>query len=140
ELGRDYLLEPEVLTTYFKIDCENVSNDNLNYFSIITLLHYIKNNNRYNELRIYLKEIILNKYFRDRSWYNKSCEHTMLFFDLISCPYLEYEFKKELFGKYDIKDDNLCKKTISFQRNWFTKWQNFNAIEEILRKKSKEVY
>ncbi len=136
ELGKNYRLEEAFLKEYFFN-----GKDQLNYFSITTLLYYIKDISRYEQLKIAIAEHIKNK-FESYNINNlkKNTELVMLFFDLLTCPYVEKSLKitvLKIFGVDDsITQDNL----IAFNQYWFIKWTDFNLAEEIEMKKSQEVY
>jgi hypothetical protein len=142
ELGRDYLLTENALMNYLniyrKIDGEQIND--FNYFTIIVLLFYIKNNKRYKNLKEILKKIISIKMSKGKKWNLKSTENTLLFFDIIVCPYIDRAFKYDIFKLNEINDKDLCDEIMNYQKLWFTKWDNFNALEQIFKKKSKEVY
>jgi hypothetical protein len=67
-----------------------------------------------------------------------------LFFDLISCPYLNedgFKFKRQVLTLFGVKTEKL--EFIEFvvkQKYWFTKWNNFNLLEEMNAKSSLEPY
>ena len=67
-------------------------------------------------------------------------ELTILLFDLLSCPFLEDEFKKDLLGYYDITDSSELNEIIKRKDYWFSKWDNFDFGKELEAKKSLEVY
>ena len=67
-------------------------------------------------------------------------ELTILLFDLLSCPFLEDEFKKDLLGYYDITNTSELNKIIERKGYWFLKWDNFDFGKELEAKKSLEVY
>ena len=68
----------------------------------------------------------------------------LLFFDLISCPYLNedtYSFKRRILDLFNIKTDKQeFIKFVMKQRYWFTKWDNFNLVKEMNAKSSLEPY
>jgi viroplasmin and RNaseH domain-containing protein len=117
--------------------------NHLNYFSIVVLLFYVENKTRYVKIKSILKTHILEKfesiYVENRG---KTTELTLLFMDLIVCPYLDRNFKNKLFNLYGI--DNKMGRTrtqiINFKEFWFTKWTDFDFRKELEAKKSKEVY
>jgi len=136
ELGKNYRLEEAFLREYFFNDKEQ-----LNYFSITTLLYYIKDISRYKQIKITIVEHIKNKFASyNKDNLKKNTELVMLFFDLLTCPYVEKSLKitvLKIFGVDDsITQDNL----IAFNQYWFIKWTDFNLAEEIEMKKSQEVY
>lgn len=144
ELGREYRIDETVICHHFGINLKNRQCMNhLNYFSIVVLLFYVENKTRYVKIKSILKTHILEKfesiYVENRG---KTTELTLLFMDLIVCPYLDRNFKNKLFNLYGI--DNKMGRTrtqiINFKEFWFTKWTDFDFRKELEAKKSKEVY
>jgi len=144
ELGREYRLDEQLLCDHFGISLvENKCKNYLNYFSIIVLLFYIGDKVRYSTTKSILKNHILLKY-QTINFINlgRTTELSLMFFDLISCPYLDRSFKNELFKIYGIDDnmDVLRTSIINYRKFWFTKWTNFDFVFELEAKKSQEVY
>jgi len=139
ELGKNYRLDSKFLLDYFFSD-----NIKLNYFVITTLLYYIKKIKRYDDIYQKLLIEILNKFKRyNKDNLKKSTEHILLLLDLMTCPYIETDYKKELLVIYGITDvitqDEIIKFSIN-QQYWFIKWKDFKLADEIEMKKSQEVY
>lgn len=141
ELGKDYRLDAEFLNEYF-FDPE--SKVNLNYFSIVTLLYYIKKINRYNNIKTKLLECIENRFVNcNKDHLRKNTELTLLLMDLMTCPYINPSDKNRFLFLNGITDSVIQNKIITFslkQKYWFIKWKDFNLAEEIEMKKSQEVY
>ncbi len=141
ELGKDYRLDAEFLNEYF-FDPE--SKVNLNYFSIVTLLYYIKKINRYNNIKTKLLECIENRFVNcNKDHLRKNTELTLLLMDLMTCPYINPSDKNRFLSLNGITDSLIQSKIINFslkQKYWFIKWKDFNLAEEIEMKKSQEVY
>ncbi len=139
ELGKGYRLDETVLAKYFDIDLNKKKfGYELNYFSISVLLFYIENKSRYSTLKEILKEHVKAKF--EKSNRLKMAELTFLFFDLLSCPYLDEVFKKELLAKYNVTDTAVQTAILSRKELWFTKWTDFDFSKELEAKKSQEVY
>lgn len=141
ELGREYLLDVNVLYEYFGIEKAEtglIFKTELNYFSITVLLFYIKNKIRYNYLKIAIKDCILNQFKKAHNTH-KDAEKTFLLFDILSCPFLDSPFKKEMLSLHQVPED-LHQQIINFREIWFTKWEDFDFFNELEAKKSKEVY
>jgi len=142
ELGKEYKLDQQVLCNYFNIDPKKKKcNSDLNYLSITVLLFYIENKVRYNDLKDILKKYIIKRLrsFKKKSR-SKITELTLLFFDLIVCPYLDIDYRKRLLDLYGIKKDIEKLGIINKRKYWFTKWSNFNFGKELEAKRSEEVY
>lgn len=137
ELGKEYRLDEKFLIDYFINDKKYF----LNYFSITTLLFYIKNIARYNILKSNIL-VHIQKKFDDMNPDNlsKDTELVLLLMDLMSCPYIEMSFKKGLLKKFGITDGMKQEKIVKFQKQWFIKWEDFNLVNELEMKKSQEVY
>lgn len=142
ELGKEYRLDNNILCNYFNIDQKVKSRDHcLNYFSITVLLFYIGNKKRYRDIKDTLKEHIRCKFEKvQKNNRIKMTELTILLFDLLSCPFLEDDFKKELLEYYDITNVSEVNKIVARKDYWFTKWDNFDFGKELEVKKSLEVY
>ncbi len=142
ELGREYRLEEVILSKYFDINLKKKKGIyDLNYFSITVLLFYIGNKPRYISFKNILKERIKYKFkSATKDTRIKMAELTLLLFDLLSCPYLEDEFKRSLLKYYDIMDSAAQDQIINSQRYWFTRWDDFDFGKELEAKKSQEVY
>lgn len=142
ELGREYRLEESVLSKYFDINLKKKKGTyDLNYFSITVLLFYIEDIPRYRTFKEILKERIKYKFKNiNKDTRLKTTELTLLLFDLISCPYLENDFKKDLLKYYDIIDPVLQGEIINIEKYWFTKWTEFDFVKELEAKKSQSVY
>lgn len=143
QLGRLYWLEEEALAQYFGANLNSedkyLFSFKLNYFSITTLLFYMKNKVRYTKLRnalnSYIKMEVLNSNFQ----INKKTENTLLALDLIASPNTDPSIKKHVLTLYGI-DKKQFKNIINFRANWFTRWNDFDFAKELDTKMSLEVY
>lgn len=107
QLGREYRLSINVLCSYLNA---TINKDNsvcfkteLNYFSITVLLFYIKNIRAYVPILEELKNIILEKFKTGRIYgWKDDTELVLLFFDILTCPYLNNEVRSHL--KLKVKD------------------------------------
>ncbi|WP_191859554.1 antiviral reverse transcriptase Drt3b [Hanstruepera ponticola] len=158
ELGKDYRLTTVQLVKYLNLDeimtSENLSyspkrykfKNDINYFVITVLLFYFKDIVIYKGLKVMVKNAIRSKIKNiKKTERSKYSELVLLFFDLVSCPYLKEDdnkFKKEiltLFGIPSSEKDEFIK-FVEKQKYWFTKWNNFNLVEELNSKSSLEPY
>ena len=151
ELGKEYWLAEDVLASYLNINLRNESGEydecsSLNYFSITVVLFYMRDKVRYRNLRRCIEKSILAK-FRERSvTLQKEAEFVFLLLDVIACPYVSEETKRELLDGYEVADRELQGRIIDFKsqdgsrQQWFTTWHNFNFGKELDRKKGFEVY
>lgn len=139
ELGREYRLDESILCKYFDVGPDkNKFGYDLNYFSITVLLFYIENRIRYVTFKNILKEHIKSKFEKNNRL--KMTELVFLLFDILSCPYVDDDFKKDLLVRYDIIDATDQAKILKRKECWFTKWTDFDFGKELEAKKSQEVY
>lgn len=144
ELGRKYRIDEELLCKHYGINlkkrkCEN----HLNYHSIIVLLFYIENVNRYKKTKSIIKKYIIEKYSSVKS--DKRTKYTeliLLLFDLLVCPYIDRDFKNKLLTLHNVptRIGKIRTDIINKRKYWFTKWSEFDFTKELEAKKSKEVY
>ncbi|EOB1205094.1 TPA: antiviral reverse transcriptase Drt3b [Photobacterium damselae] len=142
QLGKYYWLDESTLVKYFNIMFDNdrfIFDDNLNFFSITSLLFYICDKKRYESVKRDLLIHIETIYDSRKDSLLNDSEMIHLTLDLISCPYISISFKKSLLNRYGI-DKSLVRKMISLNKFWFTKWDNFDFAKELDAKLSKEVY
>ncbi|SMM98505.1 Sll1503 protein [uncultured Candidatus Thioglobus sp.] len=134
ELNDDYSLDSKFLKDCF-ID------ENINYFTITTLLFYIKNKARYDEIKEEIIQSIDTKFNNcNQDKIKQNTEIFMLLLDLLSCPFIDKTHKKKYLAYFDITKDNTQERYIKLNDRWFIQWENFNLSEEMERKKSQEVY
>ena len=158
ELGKEYCLEEDVLAEYFGMICYEkgssekykkvlTENKNLNYFSLIVVLFCMRKNNKYNKLRDLIESIIIKKFTEcEEKVRRKKTENTLLFFDMLSCPFIGKNTKRNILESYGIEDHAIQDEIINFQSDkklkkvWFVKWEDFNFGKELDAKRSQEVY
>lgn len=103
--------------------------DELNYFQIIILLYFIKSNENYRGL----KELILsNVKSKLKSLEFDKSENFLLFFDIMSCPYLTQAEKRGLLPENNNDKENIINSIKDYQ--WFTNWNELN-MKRLLHKK-----
>ncbi len=148
ELGEEYDLPEILLCNYFdfkeELDNSIRITNHLNTFSISVLFYYISAKTKYDTLRIALKEYVLSKIgLVDKKTRRETSELTILLLDLLSCPFIEVEYKKKLLPLFDIDNDVVQEGILKFhqkQKYWFTKWNNINIGKELNAKICQEVY
>lgn len=145
ELGNKYWLTEAALADYLGITKKGTSfsvDSELNYFTITVSLFYMKNKLRYNGLRAFILEKLIERF--EKVNYNARIMRTelvLLLFDTLAYPYVDIErIKRKLLKLYRIADLGLQDKIISARQNWFTKWTDFDFGKELDAKKSQEVY
>lgn len=143
ELGKEYWLEDALLSSYFGAYKENDTysfNYKLNHFSITVLLFYMKNKKRYNGLRQAIIKLSREKFTEKQTILYKDAELTLLFFDLVACPFIEFKDKEEIMKIYGLTSMQEQKQLAVLTKYWFTKWSDFNFAKELDAKRSLDVY
>lgn len=145
ELGNKYWLTEDVLTSYLGIKkSEGVFScqSELNYFTIVVSLFYMKDKVRYNNLRSFVIDKAVEKFESiDYDFRIKKTELVLLLFDLIAYSYCDITItKKKLLGLYKITDTSIQTEIIKARSNWFTTWTDFDFGKELDAKQSQEVY
>lgn len=142
QLGKYYWLDQAMLTKYFNISSNGKTlkfQNNLNYFSITTLLFYICDKKRYKQIKDCLLEYINDLYSDRVDTLSSDSEMIHLTLDLIACPFININYKKTLLSKYGIPAPSV-KKIVGINSFWFTKWKDFNFAKELDSKFNNEVY
>ena len=150
ELGREYMLPESMLLDYFSISKKDNELDfkcfeDMNVISIMVLLSYVENDIKYNNVKQSICKCIEQKICeKEPDKRRRDAELTILILDSLSCPYLEFEFKKKLLTLFQITNIKRQKSIIDYccikQRFWFTKWGKLNLTKELNAKISAEVY
>ena len=145
ELGNKYWLTEDVLTSYLGIkkdatifSCES----DLNYFTIVVSLFYMKDKVRYKNIRSFVLEKAVEKFESvDYDFRIKKAELILLLFDLLAYSYIDITtIKKKLLDLYKVSDSTLQNDIIKARSNWFTTWTDFDFGKELDAKQSQEVY
>lgn len=151
ELGRDYWLEESILAEYLGIDLSpdgtlQAPVKSFNYFSITVSLFYMRDKVRYNALRNHIVNFAVKQISDCSDTCHKDSELVLLLFDLLSCPYVPEEKKKEALLVFGVTDPALAIEIMEYSDHksksqlWFTNWQNFDFAKELDAKRSQEVY
>lgn len=142
ELGEPFVLDDRTLARFFGIKMDGskyVAERKLNYFSIIVLLFYVKKAPRHRRLREFVESYVVEK-TRERHARFDDTESILLVLDLLVCPYVGIETKRELLRQFDINDPALQDSVIARRKLWFTKWVDFRFQTELDYKLGQEVY
>jgi len=142
-LGKEYIFTEKKLREYFNLD-QGLTKTNdmsqlkkLNYFQIVTLLYYFDNNNDFKIIKSLLEKAVVKKFEEATDHFTKS-ELTLLFFDFISCPYVDFKNKKAIMvhSSY-LRTGNFVNEvqTILDQKTWFFEWDQEIDLEVVLKKK-----
>lgn len=142
EFGEHYLLPEKKLN-------EMVSRtQQLTYFDIVSLLYYCKSYPAYENIVKEIEKVSLTKLNNNLDLLESS-EQAHLLLDLLSCPYLSIETRKELLKLFymkssntDIKDDAEIEDLINELEKtyWFVKWKGLDLYQILARKELKSVY
>lgn len=137
KLGINYAFSEERLRKIFNISkIEDFSK--LNYFHIITLLYYIENHSQYLNLKNDIENSIVEKFENSSDIFGKT-EFTLLFFDLICCPFLSTKTKRKTIAisQYPLKNQTIedVMLDIMNQRKFFMDWDTEIDLERILKRK-----
>lgn len=146
ELGENYQFSEDLINKHFK-----VQDTNPNYFTILSLLNYIKRDNKFEDIRKKLQDIILKKF---DNFASNNAENIFLLIDILICPYVgssddEIEkFRKEILEKNHFFDrntpetdkDNTLKELSKYSSNWFYSWKNNDLGKELNTKRGHSVY
>jgi hypothetical protein len=144
ELGVEYGLTQNIIDKHLCVkDNTNPKDCNWNMLLISVLLHYYSGYEQYSIGRNFLQKVIISKIEKEDMKNRKiSAELTILKMDILTCPYLNEDFKREVLSLFGVKDDKM-RKILDFsakQQSWFIKWKKFNLNYEINAKVSQEVY
>jgi Reverse transcriptase (RNA-dependent DNA polymerase) len=145
ELGKEYWLTEVVLADYLCIkerDGKYQTIAEINYFTIVVSLFYMKDKVRFKKLRSFILEKVVEKFeIENYSFRIKKSELILLLFDILAYDYVDIlPIKRKILKLYKIQDRNIQDQIISAQRNWFTKWSDFTFGKELDFKLSQEVY
>jgi hypothetical protein len=130
ELGNNFFISVNRLEN----DILKPSLKNLTYFEIVVLLSYIKNQSNYEDLKIKLLNRIKEKLNNTEKVFLMT-ETFMLFFDIVSCPYVDENYKKEILGIVGLK--NYKTDIIEFisKRKWFFAWNEKLTLKKLIETK-----
>lgn len=139
ELGYAYLLAAEIIEAF-------ISKSELQYslFACIILLYYYANHKCYYQQKDLLKDEILKKYrLVAESERKRNSELTILTADMMTCPFVDDAYKKNLLTLMGVTKKNDQEMILRFakkQKYIFTRWTMFNLNKELQAKISQEVY
>lgn len=142
EFGKNHL----VPSNYFSSLLSDIKT--LSYFNIISLLYYFKDHAEYHSLVEQLEDITNSKLDKDFDL-QKNSENAHLLLDLLSCPYISIEFRKNLLKRFYSK--YLPNEQLSSQKQeedidalnqtyWFVKWENLDLLKLLERKELNSAY
>ena len=152
ELGENYQFSEDLINKNFRVfDIENKSNSNLNYFTILSLLYYIKRDNKFDNIRNHLRKIIIKKF---DTFAPNDAESVFLLIDVLTCPYVGssdnevIEFRRKILNNIQFWNKNTpktdkdkeLKELSKYSSNWFYSWKNNDLGKELNTKRGHSVY
>lgn len=145
ELGNKYWLTEDVLASYLCIENDGTdfyTETELNYFSIVVSLFYMKDKVRFKKLREFILQKLIEKFESvDYNFRIKKTELILLLFDILAYPFVNIDvIKRKLLTLYNITDEALQTNIINARNNWFTTWSDFDFGKALDAKQSQEVY
>jgi len=145
ELGNKYWLTEDVLASYLCIEKNETgfySDTELNYFSIVVSLFYMKDKTRFTMLRDFIFKKLIEKFESvDYSYRIRKAELILLLFDTLAYPFINIDIiKRKLLTLYNIMDTDTQTGIINARDNWFTTWSKFDFGKALDAKQSQEVY
>lgn len=142
EFGSNHLLNPNVFA-YLDEDEIDVT-----YFDIISLIYYFKNHAVYARARNSLFNIAIGR-LKSNPNLRQDSEQAHIFLDLICCPYLSLDQRRDLLSTYLLTYESKQVFTPGMINNflveleasfWFVKWKNLNLVRLLERKELKPIY
>lgn len=145
ELGNKYWLTEDMLASYLRVESKDTgfySDTELNYFSLVVSLFYMKDKARYTKLRDFIFTKLIEKFEAvDYSYRIKKAELILLLFDILAYPFVNKDMeKRKLLNLYNITDTALQTNILKARKNWFTNWSEFDFGKALDAKQSQEVY
>lgn len=147
ELRSKYDLPPYILELYLGVERDDkgvvVHYPQVNAISIIILLYYFGNREKYSQMKDDLLQKVYSLYEQKSVELRKqTTELRVLALDLLACPYIEVASKKKIAGYMMIPNDSLILILRYFKRYkfMFTKWTGVDVTKELNAKISQEVY
>jgi hypothetical protein len=143
QIGREYRLPIEALVRYFGIEEKGGTlfrTEFLNHFSITVMLSYIKNIKRYQTIRMFIEEHIIDKLRYNEVHCLKDGESILLFLDVVSCPFVTATTKAAIGNIFKLDAAALASVEKASDR-WFTVWgDKLDLGRELEAKRSLDVY
>ncbi len=143
KLGRNYRIELSTLADYFGFSRNDSGEYHvilpLSIFSITVLLLLIRNITRYQPLKLALEKYLIEKFLSKSIYARKDAELTMLYLDIITCPFVSEKTKQEIDAIFDL---NKTQRDEIYTINdyWFTNWKSFDLTLELDKKRARQVY
>lgn len=122
----------------------DIIGERLNFFSVFQMLHFIKNDIRYSQLKEKLINWIEIKIapLAEQSDVSDT-ESVISFFELLCCPWVNRNVKVNLlerFKQFNSKEKESVLHFASCQKDLFVKWRDYSILEEMQHISNTEVY
>lgn len=154
ELGTNYKVNAELIESHFAVpDSKLVSTSEvyMNYFTILSLLNYIRRDSYYNGIRDVLQLLIRNKF---DNFDQSKAEDIFLLIDILTCPYIANSdndvktFRIKLLKKINFFSRNTPNRDYEsfvsdiniYFKDMFYMWSNNNIGRDLNTKRGHEVY
>jgi len=147
KLEDPFRLTKQMIAETFGLQTDPMVPDrSLNYFQIVTLLYYVRDDDALSEIRLVLVESALEKLRAERKPF-ENAELVCLLFDMISCQYLtaveRSDFVDLAYEKLGMsKTPAEASRVSNFisSRAWFFNWETDLDLEGVLKKKALRGY
>jgi hypothetical protein len=141
DLGVDYQVPSSLLRKMF---CE--SRHGRSYFSLTTLLFYVKDNPVYGEVRAWAEQVVSER-MADLAGVDLNSEKALLAIDLIGCPYMP-RARREIWAQalcqelgVSLAPGELPQLMADFEAlPWFVNWKEVDLLNLLERKELHAVY
>lgn len=141
DFGGSYIISPEIICKLF------IEENHNSYLHIVSCIFCIKNNPIYSDIMNKLVLIIKDK-LSDLKDIRQNTEKTMLFLDVLSCPYIKNSDKKQLIIKFfsamgKTEPSSESKKNFLLHANsksWFINWNDLDLLHLLEKKALKQAY
>lgn len=139
-LSKSQLVEPSYLESLFDIEYAD-------YFSIVSALYYIKDNSKFKDTKAKLK-LRIKALINPNADLLKNAHNVHLALDLVCCPYLPIEDRRDVLDTLRIacslptwatnEKDELIREMEA--RPWFVQWNKIELLSMIRKKELSAVY
>ncbi len=142
EFGQNYRVPPDVLRAMF---CR--SRHGSSYFSLTTLMFYIKRDPRYDAERLWVESVVGSR-LANLSEVNRQAEKALLAVDFIACPYIDRSVRESWASSLCselslplLSPGELDDLMADFEAlPWFIRWDEVDLLNLLERKELHSVY
>lgn len=126
------------------IELASKMKDKSNFISVYQVLHFVKNDKRYSNLKSQLlgwaEQKISALYDQPEL---SDTESVLTFMEALCCPWVERKWKEKIvdgFKQFEDKDKQALISCAARQNNLFVKWRDYSIFEEMQHISNTEVY